>query len=291
MKKKNFQPIFISSLGRAGSTVFYKMFSEHESVSFLNPVTVKKRGEPSAHRKIMKLLDFPVLGNYLKKHIKPTEGYQFWDYYFKGFSKTFRDLNTEDITIKAKTAMHADFPKMTTRKRNKLLLKITGWPRIEFLKGVFKDSRFIYIVRDARAFVNSILEVDWWKGWQGPTNWRFGELSEENQMIFKKYNYSFIALAAIQWNIVTDCFINSFSNQDKNIMVIKYEDLIEDPKKYLKESCEFIGLEYSRNFQKKIKKNYSLVNKNIKWQKDLTPEQNEIIEKICNKNLHYFGYL
>jgi len=291
MKNKNIQPTFISSLGRAGSTIFYRMLSEHENVSFLNPITVKKRGEPSAHRRIMNLLDLPVLGHYLKKLIKPTEGYQFWDYYFKGFSQTFRDLNTEDITIKAKKAMQRDFPEMTSKKRHKLLLKITGWPRIEFLKGVFNESSFIYIVRDARAFVNSILEVDWWKGWQGPANWRFGTLNENNQMIFKNYNYSYVALAAIQWNIITDCLINSYLKPNKNIMVLKYEDLMEDPQKNLKEACEFIGLDFSRKFQKKIKKKYSLENKNIKWQKELTSAQIKIIEKICNKNMQYFEYL
>ncbi len=37
---------------------------------------------------------------------------------------------------------------ITTEKRDRLLLKITGCPRIGFLSEIFEDMRFIYVVRD-----------------------------------------------------------------------------------------------------------------------------------------------
>ncbi len=87
-------------------------------------------------------------------------------------------------------------------KRNRLLVKITGWPRLGYLHEIFPDAKFIHVVRDGRAVVNSLINVDWWDGWKGPQNWRWGDLDLSQTDEWEKYGKSFVVLAGIQLKII-----------------------------------------------------------------------------------------
>ena len=80
---------------------------------------------------------------------------------------------------------------LLVRKRNRLLIKITGWPRIGYLNEIFSDAKFIHILRDGRAVANSLINVEFWRGWQCPQNWRFGRLTEKQQKEWEDSQYFF----------------------------------------------------------------------------------------------------
>ena len=84
-----------------------------------------------------------------------------------GFSEPCRDLVRTDVTTRVKRQVRAAMGMMLTHKRNRLLLKITGWPRLGFLNEMLEDAKFIHLVRDGRAVASS-LHVDFWRGWYGP---------------------------------------------------------------------------------------------------------------------------
>ncbi len=91
----------------------------------------------------MKLIDFPVIGGILRNSILNTEAYEFWERHCKGFRSHYRDLLPGDVTRRTQEAIPQEMAKMLTRKRNRLLIKVTGWPRIAFLHKIFPDARFI----------------------------------------------------------------------------------------------------------------------------------------------------
>jgi hypothetical protein len=286
------KPIFIVGVGRSGSTIFHRMFSEHPNVAWLSKgLSARFPDKPSVNRLLMRLIEYPIVGRYLKGRVSPGECYDFWEYHCKGFAYPCRDLLPEDVTEKTKVKIRYVMSEALTRKRNRLLLKITGWPRIGFLSEIFSYATFIHIVRDGRAVVNSMINVGWWWGWGGPQNWRWGELTPSQEEEWKKYNRSFIALAAIEWKILMDALENAkgFIESD-DFLEVKYEELCSNPLNVFRHVIEFCNLEWSGKFEDSLTR-YYLRNTNYKWQNELTVNQKKIVENVLVDYLKRYDYL
>lgn len=273
------KPIFIVGVGRSGSTIFHRMFSEHPHLAWLSARLCNRfPDKPWVNRLLMQGIDYPVVGAHLRRRFSPGEGYLFWERHCRGFSEPCRDLVASDVTLKTKKYLPEVLSNILTPRRNRLLLKITGWPRIGFLQEIFNDAKFIHISRDGRAVINSMINVDWWWGWRGPQNWRWGELTPAQQAEWERFDRSFIALAGIELKILTEAMEKAKQTvKAANFMEVKYEDLCAAPTDVFKEVIQFCELEWLPDFERAVKK-YSLQNSNDKWRQELTAAQQQIIE-------------
>ena len=262
-------PIFITGIGRCGSTIIYDVLSEHEQVAWLSDICSKYPSKPYLNKLLLSYVDVPILKKIIRHRFQPSECYKLWDQVSRGFSTPFRDLVADDVTNYERKKIINTLNKIPTQKRNRLMVKITGWSRIGFLKEIFPDAKFIHVVRDGRAVVNSILNVDFWWGWRGPWNWRWGKLSEEQYLLWEKYDKSFVALAAIEWNLIMDSFeLAKESMNSENYLEIKYEDFCSNTTVKVKQICEFANLNWSKKFEDNITK-YQIKSTNTKWVEDL----------------------
>jgi hypothetical protein len=98
-----------------------------------------------------------MLGRVLGEGITPAEYYPFWEHHRKGLSVPYRDLLASDVTERTKRRVRAAVSELTTEQNDRLLLKITGWPRIGFLAEIFEGAKIVHVVRDGRAVINSQL--------------------------------------------------------------------------------------------------------------------------------------
>ena len=160
-----------------------------------------------------------------------------------GFSQARRDLVRSDVTARVKRQLHEAFGALLARRRHRLLIKITGWPRMGYLNEVFEDARFIHIMRDGRAVANSLLHVDYWRGWYGPQGWLAGLLSPEDQALWESYDRSFTALAGIEWRIQMRAMEAARKQVDPRLfMEIRYEAFCEQPMETFRRVLEFAEL-------------------------------------------------
>lgn len=285
------KPIFIVGVGRSGSTVFHHMFSRHPNVLWLSGLCGRFPGKPSVNKAFMKAIDCPIIGSCLRRMIHPGEAYDFWAHHFPGFVRPCRDLFPGDVTNKAKARIRNILSEMLTDKRSRLLVKIAGFPRIGFLHEIFDDAKFIHILRDGRAVANSMMNTDWWQGWEGPQGWRWGQLVPSQKEEWERYDKSFVALAGIQWKILMDAmerakgFVSS-----GDFLEVRYERLCSDPSGVFKDVLDFCDLKWLPKFEKSLKK-YTLRNSNHKWQEELTVEQQSVLESTIRNHLTVYGYL
>lgn len=285
-------PIIVVGAGRTGTTVFHRMLSEHPHLAWLPGricAIFPERLELS--RLLMEGLDYPVAGELLRRRLQPGECYPFWEHHCKGFSAPYRDLVAADVTNRTKKHIPRTMAKILTEKRNRLLLKITGWPRIGFLSEVFEDARFIHVMRDGRAVANSMLNVRFWQGWKGTWDWGWGELSPAQKQEWNDHDQSFVVLAAIQWKILMDATEEAKNTiSSESFLEIRYEDLCSDPVGQLQKVTQFCELEWSADFQRRLGE-YQLENANDKFKDDLTARQQSELQEVLGDYLRRYGYL
>ncbi len=101
---------------------------------------------------------------------------------------------------------------------------------IPTLLETFPEARFIYITRDYRDNILSMLNVDFERPW--------------------------IASLAYRWKYYNKKFLKAQKKNPDRFFVIKYEDLVTNPEKHLTDICIFLNISYSPkmlNFQSKEK--------------------------------------
>jgi hypothetical protein len=284
------KPIIIVGTGRCGSTVFHRLLASHPQVMWLSGLCDRYPTKPAWNRRAVTALDNPLLRRALGGRLRPGECYRFWDTHAYGFSTPFRDLVRADVTPRIKRQVRAAFQPMLTPARNRLLLKITGWPRIGFLNEIFEDAKFIHIVRDGRAVASSLLHVDFWRGWLGPQGWRAGLLSGEDLAEWESYNRSYAALAGLEWKIQMRAMdVAQQALDPKRFYEVKYEAFCEQPLETYRRVLEFAELPVSTFFEQQVKA-ASISSTSHRWRDDLTPEQQAVLNRLLRDELQRHGY-
>jgi hypothetical protein len=264
------------------------MFAYHPAVTFISNMNIRYTNSKVLWR-------INTLFNKLAYKIgliKPAEHYPLFNNIFSGYGRPFRTLKEFDVTENIRKGfLRIIRVALKYGKKERFLYKITGWSRIRFLNELFPDALFINIIRDGRAVANSFLEVDWWEGWQGPQNWRWGELSKEYKQEWEKYERSFTILAGIQWKILMDEFEESREVIDsERILILKYENLVENPIPIFKKILEFCGLTLPKKFKRKMRE-YELRNTNYKWKENLQLTEQQNLTTCLSSHLKKYGYL
>jgi hypothetical protein len=284
------KPVFIVGTGRCGSTVFHRLLATHPRAMWLSGFTYQYPDKPWLNRWAVQAMGNPLLRRLFGGKIRPGENYRFWDRHAYGFSEPCRDLLRTDVSARVKKQVRKALEPMLTAKRDRLLVKITGWPRIGFLNEIFEDAKFIHIVRDGRAVASSLLHVNFWRGWYGPQGWRAGLLSPEDQAVWEAYDRSFTALAGIEWRIQMRAIEAARRTLDPALFLeIKYEDFCEQPMDTCRRVLDFAELPHSPVFDREVAAT-SLRNMSDRWRDDLTVRQQHILDELLREDLLRYGY-
>ncbi len=289
-------PIFIVGAGRSGSTAFHHAFARHPHVSWVTKILdVYPKGE-KLNAAVLKGLDAPVLGAALSRgiiepgHLKPSEAYAYWEQVAPGFSEPFRDLVASDLTARTKQNLRNAVDRLVVDGRPTPLIKITGWPRMGYLYEAFPDAKFIHVVRDGRAVVNSIMQIDFWEGWKGTKGWRGLDMTPEQKQRWDASGQSFVTLGAMELSDMFDAMVAATPLvPTEQFFEIRYEDLCDDPVGSFTDVTDFCDLAMTSDFEQAIV-DFGFRNTNDKWQRDLTELQQRQLEEELAPHLHRWGY-
>jgi hypothetical protein len=138
--------------------------------------------------------------------------------------------------------------------------------RVDYLAKAFPDAKFIYLTRDGASNISSLIEG--WKS-EGRFNFSFRNFYDYNSKInIKGYNgkvWKFTnppgwehyldkpleEVCAFQWLSAHHYSQEAFQKMPANRWIpVKYEDLIANPEKTIREICMFLDLEFSGPIQK-----------------------------------------
>lgn len=163
--------------------------------------------------------------------------------------------------------------------------------RISFINKLFPDCKFIFLKRDGRTNINSLIE-----GWKGPDRYKRKEITDIKLNIkncpetswkfilppeWENYKDSSIEeVSAFQWVNSNKAVIESFKEiEDKRKYFLKYEDLTENPSKTIQDMCKFIDIPFCNNLRK-ISEKLPSVNYVTKPDKDKWKKNIDLIEKV-----------
>lgn len=286
------KPIFIVGTGRCGSTAFHRLLARHPQLMWLSGFAEQFPYRPAWNRWAVTAVGNPLLRGLFGGRIRPGENYGFWYKHAYGFAEPGRDLTPEDVTPRVRRQVRGVLEAMLTQRRSRLLVKLTGWSRIGFLHEIFDDAKFIHIVRDGRAVASSLLHIDsWqWRGWYGPSSWRYGPLSPEDHAAWEASNRSFVALAGLQWKIHSRAVEAARQTLDpEHFLEVKYETFCEQPLETSRRALEFTELQPSAAFDRHVRA-ASIKNMSSRWRDDLSPEQQALLTGLLREDLMRYGY-
>jgi omega-hydroxy-beta-dihydromenaquinone-9 sulfotransferase len=281
MNQVSIRPVFVIGTGRSGSTVFFEVFARHPNVAWLSSLAHRYPQQPALNDLLMRLRGSSLIDRLLGGRFGPSEAYPFCN--CPGFSNPYRDLQAEDVTPGAAANIRQAIARTITASRPHFVAKITGWPRVRYLRELFPNALFIEVTRNPCATVSSLLEVPFWDGWRGPPNWRRGRLPDDLGEIWKQEGESFTALAAIEYVIVQRAMaLCRESLPAAQWHSVSYSDFCSDPVTVFRKVVEFCQLNWSARFERLVR-SFHLVDRDGQWRKRLTTAQQDTLKRTLEK--------
>nr|WP_319491762.1 sulfotransferase [uncultured Desulfobacter sp.] len=272
------EPIFITGLGRSGTTILGTLLSIHSDVGYLN--------EPKA---IWHILDNRQDLNANFRVHKNAGLYRF---------------DNQDVTQKAKRYATRIYHHYTTLTRSQKV--VDKYPelifRIPYVKGLFPDAKIIFITRNGVDAIHSIEKwsennstrngdsvEDWWG--RDDIKWKYlceqillkDPLYENIWPILAK-EIDHVNRAALEWIATMREGLKYERIYPNSITRVRYEDLLDNPSRFLEnlqtEICLPIDAAVSDYAQKRI-----YLNKPKSW-----PVLHDGVEKIFKETMQSMGY-
>lgn len=288
---KLFRPIVVLGTGRCGTTLLHRLLSRHPRLAWLSHVCTRFPFRPGLNALAMRLLDVPVLGGLVRGRLDPAEAWPLWERLAPGFSEPPRDLTEDDLREEDRARIVEQMSRQLTPCRDRLLLKITGWPRMRYLDAVFGEPYYIHILRDGRAVAASTITVPWWRGREGPDDWRWGTLDPELEERWIEHDRSAAVLAGLQWELLMRAIEKAAAAiDDDRYTEVRYEALCREPIRQVRRLVSAAGLAWSESFARSIG-SVTIRNRNHLWKERIDERDRRRLESALRPAFLRYGYL
>ncbi|MHB8488108.1 MAG: sulfotransferase family protein [Candidatus Dormibacteria bacterium] len=299
--------VVVFGTGRCGSTPIVEVISRHRDVGFVSNLDDKlsllnlkgswnnrlHRLSPPRDPRLRPFRDRRKLIELGRFRVAPAEAWNILDRQIAPLVATpFRDLRADDCTPWLNGRLRNFFEsRMAAQKRDIFVQHLTGWPRSGFIRAAFPETRFVHVIRDGRAVANSWLQMGWWQGYQGPDAWHLGPLPPEAEAVWEESGRSFVVLAGLGWKLLIEAFERARAEVPQDQwMQVRYEDVVAEPGRYLREIVDFIGLPRSDEFERDIDAYPFEPGRVQGFRRDLDDANLALLELTIGSTLQAYGY-
>lgn len=184
--------------------------------------------------------------------------------------------------------LHAlfSFRLLKTRKRVFVNKHPRNSLRITYIDRIFPDARFIHVVRDGRAVVNSVLREisrDPWR--KNLPFWGFCKPPAWKDLL----HLSPVEQTAHQWNDIVRYVSNHGEVLKDRFFEVRYEDLCKRPRAVVADMFRFAGLSSDEGILGDLPT--ELPNYDYKYVENLSPDEIALVESIQHDTLVKYGYI
>jgi len=287
--------VFVLGTGRCGSTLVHDVLARHPGVGSLLNVEdrlgsqVSGRWGQAIYRRLP--VRFTEKG---RARLAPSEGYEILERRVSPvLSRPVRDLVADDATPWLSERVRDFFDRLGAARRSPVVLhKFTGWPRARFLHAVLPSARFVHVVRDGRAVANSLLQMPWWRGYEGPEAWGWGPLPDLDEKEWEASGRSFPVLAALQWRLLMDAFEDAQAEVPAELWhEVRFEEFVDAPREQTRSLLEFAGLTWTDAFERNFRHHRFRTARKDAYLRDLGRRDLEDVEGVLADRLERLGYL
>jgi hypothetical protein len=208
---------------------------------------------------------------------KPYEAYDFWEHYLPGFSRRDRPQTVADVPEAGiEPVRRATAEILRRQRRERLLVKVTGWARVAYFDRIYPDARFVSLRRDPRAVVSSWIKAGWLDTTSAPDSpeWQWGEVEPGLLGVWEELGGGPVLSAALKIHLdLADIASNLTVVPDRSFEVW-YEDVIREPEPALRKLCFFAGLDWTPQFASEVE-SMGFYDPSGKWRRHLTEADGE----------------
>lgn len=221
---------------------------------------------------------------------RAIEPWQFWEELIFNFRPEAGDGPADDPSgadldsltiVRARNVVSS---LLSQQRRDAFLSKYTDFPRVDLMRSIFPDARFVHIRRDGHAVANSYAteiesgrfgtwrDRDWWaQGWtpQAREHWR---ATGSTKLGFAAHNRN--RLLAL---------IEVATADDPGVLNVSYEHLTDAPVETIRQVLSFAEVE-SRASLDELAKSRRIANTNDRWRTRRLREEAALLDAILAEN-------
>jgi hypothetical protein len=232
------------------------------------------------------------------------------------------EFEENDATDKVKRYIRNQFLKYQEQNGNRIVAEKTPHNilRIPYVRAIFPEAHFLYIVRNPLSFVSSV-ELKWQRPAGGkriirrmkstPVTQlhhyltRFINQQWNNRILRRKYlsiwgprykgiqedlkTEDLLTVIARQWSRSSEKAERDLALfEDGQVLRLRYEDFVQNPLSHLERICAHCGLQITDDMAKTVKEMVK-TDRNLKWQRFNPEDLARIMPELCDE-MERHGY-
>jgi Sulfotransferase family len=290
------QYAFVLGTGRCGSSLVHEVLARDPDIGFVSnlddrlaPLGLEGRWNNAIYRHVPEWLT-------RKGRIRfaPSEGYRILAREVSPLvCAPARDLVAADASPWLADRFRSFFQERARRQRTAVFShKFTGWPRAGFIDAVFPEARFVHVIRDGRAVAASMVQMPWWRGFEGPDAWGWGPLPTAYRKEWEVSGRSYVVLAAVQWKMLMDAFERAREGiPQERWLDVRYEDFLEDPQGTVETIVAFLARPMSDVLRRAVGVQRFDASRRNAFRHALSEADVSALNTVLAEHLERYGYL